>query len=284
MRVILLVVLLLLSLSGVSAQTETRNPRKPAPRVFSVTDTGVLKPDAVYKEAAEAEGFNVFKILPRGNDQKISARGGGAYYSFTSRSHSYDDIPQLGLEKGVLKVGFYGAHYGLMADLGAASLSAVDKSLPEVAFLDEYKPPIYEPEIRKEQTRSHNYSVNGLNFSRRQKAVAGHTYVLRAIGFGESDTMVAFNIREIYPDGSAVIFWKEIKQFEVPKLLYYPDPELKARVDKVLTDPRYSEVSSEVKENVVTLTGGVADGDYAGLIKDVQAAKPLMIINNVRRR
>lgn len=48
-------------------------------------------------------------------------------------------------------------------------------------------------------------------------AVVGHTYLVRSINSGYYDVLVAFKVQRKDSDGSLVIFWKPIEQFETPQ-------------------------------------------------------------------
>ena len=118
----------------------------------------VLLPDAKDLKRAQKEGFNVVRILPRERyDHKTTVQGGSTYYSFTTGSHDYQKIAQIGLEQNYLKVGFAGADYGFIGDLGETPLSNVTKEMVEVNFLVNYKPPTDEIDVRSEQRKSYNY-------------------------------------------------------------------------------------------------------------------------------
>ena len=59
------------------------------------------------------------RLLPREKfDGKLAVRGGGAYYSFAHLVHEYNYGSDIGLEQGRLGVGFAGASYGFLFDLG----------------------------------------------------------------------------------------------------------------------------------------------------------------------
>ena len=201
--------------------------------LLSITLTGIAQSENPSKEIlspslqdiaeAEQKGFQVFKILPRGRFEfeknELSIRGGGAFYSFVKQSHSYNDTPQIGLERNSLGVGFYGASYGLIADLGLVPLAGVSNKSEEVIFLAEYKPPTIEAEVRSEQRKAHEYDTEKATYRSRVRVSIGHSYALRAISFGEADVLVAFKIYRKDTDGSLIIFWKLLKQFENPLLV-----------------------------------------------------------------
>lgn len=182
----------------------------------------ILSPDKEDIDLAEKEKVNVFRILPRPtteNGSLYSVRGGGAYYSFTKQSHSYHEIPQIELQKDKLTVGFYGCNTGFLADLSEISLSDVSEKTKGFNYLADYQAVNTEPQCRAEHIRiSNGFDIEGILFKKTLPANAGHTYLLRAISYGEADVMVAFKIQRKDTDGSLIIFWKLIKQFDKPVL------------------------------------------------------------------
>ncbi len=179
----------------------------------------VLLPDAKDLEKARKENFNVVRIMPREKyNHKLTVQGGGSYYSFTKNSHNYQDTAQLGLEQNNLIVGFAGADYGFIADLGETSLTDISKQTLEVSFLAGYKPPMYLSEIRIEQRKTSNYKVNDITYKSHLPAIVGHAYVLRAITFDRADVLVALKIHRKDADGSLIVFWKMLEVFDVPTI------------------------------------------------------------------
>lgn len=178
-----------------------------------------LAPDA--KDMAEAAGVGaeVFRIIPRGKiDFQIGVRGGGAYYSFSTKSHDYDSKPQIELQQNNLSVGFAGANYGFIKDLGEISLASINTESYAVDFLANYRPPTNISEIRSEQSKSRDFQIDGITYKRELAAIVGNTYVLRSISFEDADALVAFKIHRKDTDGSLIIFWKMLKEFEKPKI------------------------------------------------------------------
>lgn len=184
-----------------------------------VLETELFLPDAKDLKQAEKEGFEVFRLMPRERfDGKLIVQGGGAYYSFTTKSHDYQKIPQIELSGDELSVGFAGADYGFMADLNQISLSDVTKETIGVNFLVNYKPPTNETEIRVEQSKAHNYEADGFFYHRSVPAKIGNSYILRAISFSDADVLVAFKVFRKDTDESLIIFWKLIENFEKPQI------------------------------------------------------------------
>ncbi len=87
-----------------------------------------------------------------------------------------------------------------------------------MSFLANYRPPTNEPEVRLEQRKAHDYNVDGITYKRNLPAVVRHVYVLRAISFDDADVLVALKIHWKDTDGSLIISWKLIENFEIPRL------------------------------------------------------------------
>jgi hypothetical protein len=186
---------------------------------IKVLETEILLPDIKDSNEAEKKGFEVFRLMPRERyDHKLTVRGGGAYYSFSSKSHDYQSISQISLEQNHLSVGFAGADYGFIADLGILPLATINKETYGAAFLANYKPPRNMIEIRSEQRQAHGYQIGDITYKRYLPAIVGSTYVLRSISFDEVDVLVAFKIHRKDTDGSLIIFWKMLKEFEKPTI------------------------------------------------------------------
>ena len=184
---------------------------------IKVLENDILLPSDKDLRQAEKEGFEVFRIMPRERyDHKFTTEGGGAYYSFTTKSHDYQKISQISLEQNYLSTGFAGADYGLIADLGSVPLSSVSQTTGEVSFLYNYKPPTKEAEVRLEQRKAYNYETETATYRSRVLYSIGHSYALRTIDFERADVLVAFKVHRKDSDGSLIIFWKMLENFEKP--------------------------------------------------------------------
>ncbi|MCU0238320.1 MAG: hypothetical protein MUC29_02680 [Pyrinomonadaceae bacterium] len=220
-------------------------------------------------ELAKEQGFGVFKLLPRGKYEKQlpSIRGGGAYYSFYLRVSDYGRGSDIELQQNKLSVGFAGADYGFLKDLGKLSLVSVTKNNSD-NFLLNYVPPTNEPDIRKEQRKANNYEVNGQIYKDDLPVIVGNTYLLRSISFGDSDILVAFNIHRQDSDGSLIIFWKMLEQFDTPKIITESktDEELLQRLKQQFNREQYKDIQYEVNDMVVTLRGTTTKKDLPNVI------------------
>ena len=173
---------------------------------IKILETEILLPDDKDLKQSEKEGFEVFRLMPRERyDHKFTVQGGGAFYSFTTKSHDYQKIAQICLEQNNLSVGFAGADYGFIADLGNIPLTSVTKETGEINFLVNYKPPTKEIEVRSEQSKTDNYETETATYRSHVVVSIGHSYVLRAISFGDADILVAFKIHRKDTDGSLII-------------------------------------------------------------------------------
>jgi hypothetical protein len=123
------------------------------------------------------------------------------------------------LEQGFLKVGFAGADYGMLINVGDVPLEELNTEHAMVRFLAAYSTVLEEPQARVEQQRfGSGKSVDGTLYSERVRAEVNATYVVRSINYSESDVLVAFRVVRKDTDGSLIITWKMLKEFPVPDL------------------------------------------------------------------
>jgi hypothetical protein len=67
--------------------------------------------------------------------------------------------------------------------------------------------------------KARGFERENIIYKNRFPVTVGHTYVLRAISYDEADTLVAFKVHRKDTDGSLIIFWKPIKNYEKPLLV-----------------------------------------------------------------
>jgi hypothetical protein len=181
---------------------------------------------ATFAEFLSQPDTGLIRLMPRekfdsyANQQSgLTLRGGGSYYSFTRHLNDYGFATDLGLEQGYLKVGFYGASYGMLVKLDDVRLEDVSLELPAVSFLARYTAVGNEPDARVEQRRVGTGTVvDGVAYKDRLKASVGATYVLRSINFDEADVLVAFKVVRQDEDGSLIIPWRLLHTYSVPRL------------------------------------------------------------------
>lgn len=162
----------------------------------------------------------IIRLLPREKyDQKImTMTGGGAYYSFVRSTHEYGHGSDISLEQGMLSVGFAGADYGMLFNLGDVPLDEVSEHRA-VRALFNYTPPTKEVDVRRHQRDVHyGIDLSGFNFKNRASAKVSNTYLLRSISFERSDIAVAVRVVREDTDGSIVLVFKVLKKFPTPDL------------------------------------------------------------------
>ncbi|MFL6286121.1 MAG: hypothetical protein ACJ74Q_23520 [Pyrinomonadaceae bacterium] len=161
------------------------------------------------------------RLLPREQwDGKLSIRGGGAYYSFTSRTHEYGNGSDVKLEQNYFSVGFAGANFGFMLNVGDAPLETLSDEAEAVRFMASYETPSPLPDARKAQRQFADGGAQSgqWTYMDRLPVVVGGTYVLRSVNYDTSDVLVAFHVVRKDSDGSVVLLWKLLKRYPKPSL------------------------------------------------------------------
>lgn len=189
---------------------------------------------AAFAEFLKQPNTGLIRILPRGlYEDRLTIRGGGAYYSFTRLTHEYGNGSDIELQRVPtnefvappiaeqnFQVGFAGADYGFIVTLGNVPLEKVTLDHDGVKFLVDYDPPSAEPQARSESRRARDgVGKNGYSYKSVVPAFASYTYALRSINYNTSDVLVAFRVVRKEIDGSVVILWKRLKRFSRPDLI-----------------------------------------------------------------
>lgn len=160
----------------------------------------------------------IIRLLPRETyDRKLmTMNGGGAYYSFTRSTHEYGYGSDISLESGMFSVGFAGADYGMLLNLGDVPLDQVFEHRATQALLA-YTPPVKETEVRRQQRQvREGMELAGFNFKAHLSARVSNTYLLRSISFQRSDIALAFRVARQDTDGSVILVFKVLKRFPSP--------------------------------------------------------------------
>jgi len=203
--------------------------RRQIHRENRVVTKGLLAPSE--QDRADHESFlsqrdaGLIRLMPRevydweayNTPQKIKLRGGGSYYSFFNLSHEYGWGSDLSLEKDYLSVGFAGADYGMLTNLGYVSFE--DITSDHSPFMSNYKAAYLEKDARKEYRKFQlGETIDGVLYRSRLPCEVGSTYLLRSIYYDTSDILVAFRVVRKDTDGSIIIAWKLLKNFGKPEL------------------------------------------------------------------
>ena len=159
------------------------------------------------------------RVDPAQPDNRGRARDGGAYYSFTRLTHEYGYGSDLSLERGQFGVGFAGADYGFITNLGDVPLESITLDTPEAKRLGAYARARQESDARSEKRRfDQGAEIDGVKVKSRVPMRANSTYLLRAINYDDSDVLVAFKVVEIDSEGTPLILWKRLKRYSTPPL------------------------------------------------------------------
>ena len=121
--------------------------------------------------------------------------------------------------RGQLSVGFAGADYGMLLNLGDISLDQVASDHAAARALLDYTPPTKEAEVRAEYRKLwQGLELTSFNFKNRVPANVSNTYLLRSISMDRSDIVVAFRITRKDTDGSLILVFKVLKSFPKPTM------------------------------------------------------------------
>ncbi len=181
-----------------------------------------------YAEFLSQPATGLIRLLPREiydnsankkSNKTLTLRGGGAYYSFTRLTHEYGYGSDLELQMGSLSVGFAGANYGILTNLGEIPIDGIHLEHPSLQYVAAYAPPPKESDARLEYARfGKGVTVGDVRYQQRLPVEVGSTYLLRSIDFSTSDVLVVFKIVRKDTDGSVILAWKLLKKYPVPEL------------------------------------------------------------------
>ncbi|HEY0726639.1 MAG TPA: hypothetical protein VGD38_01130 [Pyrinomonadaceae bacterium] len=252
-------------------QRINRNPVSPAslPR----TSLDDIRDRTALKDAADVPRVNTMDPSAKSpvvGKKSGDVRGGGAFYSFTQGTHEYGYATDVTLDQGKFGVGFYGASYGFLTDLGNVELETIDLDTPAVKPLAAYKPVYLEADARRESRRfGQGDQIDGVTVKSRVPMQLNSTYVLRAVNYDEADVLVAFKVVDIDSDGSALLLWKRLKRYSTPQLSPLGSLTVVARAQSSKDQKKAAEAKrAEFKKKSKTLLASKADrAKYADFLK-----------------
>ncbi len=145
----------------------------------------------------------------------VGIRAGGAFYSFVTRSNSYDEEPTINLGRGTLGGAFYGASQAVLIDLGALAPVDVPAKLATnkaEAFAVLSRGPALPKESTDSQLRS---MLDGRKFEHCALALH-HTYLLRSVYPHQHDLLAIFVPIQESPFG-ITLAWRVLQSWPVPE-------------------------------------------------------------------
>jgi len=177
---------------------------------------------ALYAQFLSQSDTGMIRLLPRESfdrEDKMTIRGGGAYYSFALLTHAYGRGSDLELQQNHLSVGFAGYDYGLLVKAGNGPLDEVTFEHPSVRILANYQIGTTEAEARSEYRRiGAGAHIDGVDVRNSLPVEVNANYVLRSINYPDSDVLVALKVIRKDEDGSVTILWKLLKRFPKPEV------------------------------------------------------------------
>ncbi len=222
---------LLLGSLTVFAQTPSVEDQQKALEAKRAAAEKALSPSredlAKYAKFLRASDTGLFRLLPREvydtatyspSLKPPDIRGGGSYYSFTGLTHEYGNN-DLGLELGQFRVGFHGANYGFLTNLGDVALERITIKSPAALQMSTYARVRQEADARAEYQRfGRGSEIGGVKVKSSVPMQLNSTYLLRAVTYGHTDVLVAFKVVKIESDGSVLLLWKMLRQYSTPLL------------------------------------------------------------------
>jgi hypothetical protein len=171
----------------------------------------------------------------------LPIRGGGAYYSFGKKSHSFGPWSDIYLQENILFTQVANLSIGLFTALGDVPLETISLQSPGVDFLLKMPIPTGVSEASLQVKRNDKGFREG-EFAYRSavQALPNMTYILRSIGYRRpdflmvipgtsvtfssanvyqgADVLIAFRIVRQEADGTATILWKRLRKASAPQL------------------------------------------------------------------
>lgn len=186
--------------------------------------------------------FNHTVAADRDPDTVMPILGGGAYYSFTERTHKFGPWSDIHLRGTRLVAGLTNKTVGILTNLGDVPLGSVDIDTPRLGFIARLAAPKTYSDLAALHRRAfQGFEENGLEYGSVITTTPDVTYVLRSIsykkdgylvypnepytrldisrlGYDGSDILIAFRIVGRNEDGSLEILWKRLQKYQNPKI------------------------------------------------------------------
>jgi hypothetical protein len=210
---------------------------------------------AAHRDFLRQEHTGLIRLLPRGKyefnptvaanqnaDLALPIRGGGAFYSFAEKQHSYGPWSEISLQEGRLIVGFLHQSLGVMTMLGNVPIESLTLTTPSIAYLAQLVPPTEPAAARDQCTRYlQGFTTADHLYSASLPALINQTYALRStvykkegrilvvVGggavyvphpyeYGGADELIVFRVLRAAEDGGLTILWKRLQKFSPPKI------------------------------------------------------------------
>ena len=176
--------------------------------LLAMPDTGICR---LLRNDRTAEGL--VDLVPH--------RGGGAYYSFETREHSYNAQPQISFKGGQLYSGFYGGSIGLVLRIGDVGLEQLPTDASATpASLDEARQGSWNllwSDLVDADGRVPAQLYQDASELRRGNLPRepGSTFLVRTISRGEHDQLVGVRLLALDELG-CTIAWRILRRWPIP--------------------------------------------------------------------
>jgi hypothetical protein len=252
----------------------------------------IMSPDKADIEAAVRDNVNVFRLMPaRTNDDTYtSIRGAGSVYSFYFRRPDFGHGADISLAPEDLLYVQGVSGIALVTDLGEIPFNTVSLGIESVSTLINYQnltDVSRLPSTINSLPHDKNFEIEKTSFRRVWPATVGHTFIGRFVQIDYYDTLIAFNIRRKDNDGSLIIFWKMLDQFDTQKsnlerkTKIVTDEELLERTTRWKMPDLFPDVQYEIKNGVVTLRGTIPKKFAAYAVQLANSAGATKVINQM---
>lgn len=186
--------------------------------------------------------FNHTVAADRDPDTVMPILGGGAFYSFTEKTHKFGPWSDIHLRGARLVAGPTSKAIGILTNLGDVPLDSVDINTPRLGFIARLAAPQTYSELADLHRRAfQGFEENGSEYGSVITTTPDVTYALRSIsykrdgylvnpnepytrldisrlGYDGSDILIAFRIVRRGEDGSLEILWRRLQRYKNPKL------------------------------------------------------------------
>ena len=229
--------------------------RKPTSReLLEVAPSGEML--AKYTPLLRLPNTGIFKLVPdtgcAPNMRVVSARedclrysmpGAANSYSFRTENYRIKHLADITFDGDDLKVTGLFMH-GMISKLGDVPLEAVDLSTAGLKFIVDFKPSNSADDVRLiDDSFAKGIEVKGFRYAKASPAEENMTYAYRGVAYRgklvrsadgvmyneldydkREDVIVAFRIVEKALDGSITIVWKQLAEYESPRIKM-PNPK-----------------------------------------------------------
>jgi hypothetical protein len=207
-------------------------------------NTGMIR---LFPHGKFESGYTVSADEPEGI---LSIKGGGAFYSFSKKTHIFGLWSDICLRENVLYTSIGEQSFGLFTALGDVPLESVTLQMPKVEFLHKLVPPKQISEIVAQRNRNaEGIRVGEVHYGSAFRVMTNLTYVIRSINYKQSDSLsvlratgnpddyptqrfptiipqpyegadvlIAFRVIHHDPEEGITIIWKQLKKSSAPEL------------------------------------------------------------------